>query len=103
MTSSSQSVSGREIVYNLAQFFKKQKEEQKLNTNITAVTSEATRVSRRLVSRLLYLKKVKNLLIKENYASLHLRERKVRKKQEFLLRPSRNLLSDRKSMNFMLI
>ena len=50
MTSSSQSVSGRpikrmtrEIVYNMAQFFKKQKEEQKLNINITAVTSEVTR------------------------------------------------------------
>ena len=51
MISSSQSVSDRplkgmawEIVYNVAQFFKKQKE-QKLNINITAVTSEATRVS----------------------------------------------------------
>ena len=50
MTSSSQSVSGRpvkgmarEIVYNVAQIFKKQKEEQKLNINITAVTSEDAR------------------------------------------------------------
>jgi hypothetical protein len=64
----------KEIVYNVAQFFKKQKEEQKLNINITAVTSEATRVSKRLVSTIL---KVKNLLRKENYASLNLRERKV--------------------------
>ena len=36
----------------MAQFFKKQKE-QKLNINITAVTSEATRVSKRLVSTVL--------------------------------------------------
>ena len=39
----------REIVYNMAQFFKKQKEELKLNINITAGTSEATRVSKRLL------------------------------------------------------
>ena len=55
MTSSLHSVSGRpiigmakEIVYNVKEFFKKQKEEHKLNIDITAVTTEATRVSKRL-------------------------------------------------------
>ena len=37
----------------MAHFFKTQKEEQKLNINITAVTSEATRVSKILVSTIL--------------------------------------------------
>jgi hypothetical protein len=43
----------REIVYNVAQFFKKQKEEQKLNINITAVTSKATKFLKRLVYSIL--------------------------------------------------
>ena len=42
-----------EIVYNVAQFYKKQKEEQKLNSDITAVTRELTRVSESLVSTIL--------------------------------------------------
>jgi len=43
-----------EKVYKMTQFFKKtKKEEQKLNTNIIAVTSEATRVLERLVSTIL--------------------------------------------------
>jgi hypothetical protein len=61
MTLSSQSVSGWSVkgmaiekVYKMTQFFKKtKKEEQKLNTNIIAVTSEATRVLERLVSTIL--------------------------------------------------
>jgi ATP-dependent transcriptional regulator len=84
MTSSLQSVSGRpvtgmarEIVCYVEQFFKKQEEEHKLNIDITTVTSEAKRILERL--HVLYLKKVKNLLRKGNYASVRLRERKVQK------------------------
>jgi hypothetical protein len=54
-----------EIVYNMVQFSKKQKEEQKLNINTTAVTSEATRVLKRLVSTI--PKEVKNFFRKENF------------------------------------
>ena len=57
MTSSSQSVSGRPVKEELYiiwhSFSKKQKQDLKLNINITAVTSEATRVLKRLVSTIL--------------------------------------------------
>ena len=40
-------------MYNMAQFFKKTKRRAKIKHNITAVTSEATRVLKRLVSTIL--------------------------------------------------
>lgn len=60
MASTSKSVSGRplrgqarEIVYNVARFFKKQKEQHNMDMNIATVTSEATGVSERLVNTVL--------------------------------------------------
>ncbi|KAJ4440513.1 hypothetical protein ANN_08654 [Periplaneta americana] len=42
----------REIVYNVHQFFKRQKEEHKMDINVAHVTSEATGVSERVITRI---------------------------------------------------
>ncbi|KAJ4442366.1 hypothetical protein ANN_03952 [Periplaneta americana] len=69
----------REIVYNVHQFFKRQNEEHKMDINVARVTSEATGVSERVITRI--VKEGIESLARDLYLSLHPMEKRGKKEK----------------------